>query len=337
MNFLWLAIPLVLAWFLTGLLRRYALARSLIDVPNARSSHDKPTPRAGGAGIVVTVLLGLLWLSVMSQVHASVLLAIGGAGALVALIGFVDDHNDVAARWRLLAHFTAAAWALAWLGGLPPLPLPGVTVDLAWFGHVLAALYLVWMLNLFNFMDGIDGIASIEAISACLGAILLVVISVPESLALLWVPALLVASVAGFLVWNFPPATIFMGDAGSSFLGLALGVLGLALAWADPELLWSWAILLGVFIVDATVTLIRRLLNGEKVYEAHRSHAYQCASRRHGGHRPITLAVAVINILWLSPIALLVACHWVNGLVGTAIAYVPLLWLAFYYKAGVRV
>lgn len=329
-----LLLPLAVACVLTGLLRRYALARSLMDIPNARSSHDKPTPRGGGVAIVVTVLLGLLLLSMTSSMGVPIVLAVGGAGALVAVVGFLDDHGHIAARWRLLAHFSAAGWALAWLGGLPPLPLPGVTVDLTWFGHVLAAIYLVWMLNLYNFMDGIDGIASIETITVCLGGILLLVLYVPDALMPVWVLALLAAAVAGFLIWNFPPAKIFMGDAGSSFLGLVLGVLGLAIAWVDPQLLWSWAVLLGVFIVDATITLIRRLLNGEKVYEAHRSHAYQYASRLHGSHRRVSLAVGLINTLWLCPVALLVGAHWLNGVLGVAIAYAPLIWLAFYYKAG---
>lgn len=330
----WLLLPLASAWALTGLLRRYALARSLMDIPNARSSHEKPTPRGGGVAIVIAVLAGLPFLGMAEDVSTPVLMAVGGAGGLVALIGFLDDHGDVAPRWRLLAHFAAAGWALAWLGGLAPFSLPGGVVDLGWFGHMLAALYLVWMLNLYNFMDGIDGIASIETITVCLAGILLLLMCAPDALALAWLPALLAAAVAGFLVWNFPPAKIFMGDAGSSFLGMVLGVLGLALAWADPQLLWSWAILLGVFIVDATVTLIRRLLSGEKVYEAHRSHAYQYASRRCGAHRPVSLAVGLINTLWLCPIALLVGAGWLNGVLGVVVAYAPLVWLAFYYKAG---
>lgn len=334
MNTWWLLLPLTAACALTGLLRRYALAHSLMDIPNARSSHDVPTPRGGGVAIVVVFLLCLPVSGAAAGVAGEVLIAISGAGGLAALIGVLDDHGHVAARWRLLAHFAAAAWTLAWLGGAPPLQLPGVAVDLGWLGHMLAALYLVWLLNLYNFMDGIDGIASVEAITVCLGGILLFVLCVPGAVSLAWLPAALVASVAGFLVWNFPPARIFMGDAGSSFIGLTLGALSLVAAWIEPQLMWSWLILLGVFIVDATVTLARRLLNGEKVYEAHRSHAYQYASRRHGAHRPVTLVVGLVNVLWLCPIALLVGMHWLNGALGTFIAYMPLVGAAFYYNAG---
>ena len=148
------------------------------------------------------------------------------------------------------------------------------------------------------------------------------------------VPLLLAAAVMGFLFWNFPPARIFMGDAGSGFLGIALGVLSLQAAWVAPQLLWSWLILLGVFIVDATFTLLRRLLRGDKVYEAHRSHAYQYASRQYGRHLPVTLVVGGINILWLLPMALLVGLGWVDSFLGVLIAYVPLFGLALKYRAG---
>lgn len=125
-----------------------------------------------------------------------------------------------------------------------------------------------------------------------------------------------------------------MGDAGSGFLGIALGILTLAAALVEPQLLWSWLILLGVFIVDATYTLIRRLARGDKVYEAHRSHAYQYASRRYGAHLPITLAVLLINVLWLAPWAVFVALEYVDGFVGLICAFVPLIALAVKYKAG---
>ncbi|MEG0242043.1 MAG: glycosyl transferase, partial [Pseudomonas sp.] len=242
------------------------------------------------------------------------------------------DHGHIAARWRLLGHFVAAAWILGWLGGLPALQVFGWTLDLGWLGAVLAAVYLVWLLNLYNFMDGIDGIASIEAITVCLGASLLYWLNGQPSLMTL--PLLLAAAVAGFLFWNFPPAKIFMGDAGSGFLGIVLGGLSLQAAWMSSQLFWCWLILLGVFIVDASYTLIRRLLRGDKVYEAHRSHAYQYASRRQGRHLPVTLAVAALNVCWLLPVALSVLLLDVDGVLGLVIAYVPLVLIGAYYRAG---
>lgn len=323
---------MVLSLALTGALRRYALARSLMDVPNARSSHSVPTPRGGGVAIVISFLVSLPVLAAMNVLPWSSAWALLGAGAFVAAVGFLDDHGHIAARWRLLAHFVGAAWALAWLGGAPPLVLFGVTFELGGLGFGLAAVYLVWLLNLYNFMDGIDGIACIEAICVCAGGALLYVVAGQTT----WVvvPLLLAAAVLGFLYWNFPPAKIFMGDAGSGFLGIVLGVLSLQAGWVAPELFWGWVILLGVFVTDATFTLLRRLLRGDKVYEAHRSHAYQYASRHFGRHLPITLAVGAINLFWLLPIALWVSYGGFEGIVGVAVAYVPLVALAAGFRAG---
>ena len=322
-----------LSFLLTWLLRRYALASSLMDVPNERSSHSVPTPRGGGVAIVLCFLLAVFALGILGYVGSGAAFALCGAGGLVAVVGFLDDHGHIAARWRLLGHFAAATWALFWLGGLPAISLFGIVVNLGWFGHVLAAIYLVWLLNLYNFMDGIDGIASVEAICVCVGGTLLYFWLGSTDGSLITVLGL-AAAVAGFLIWNFPPARIFMGDAGSGFLGITLGILSLQAAITSPQLLWAWLILLGVFIVDATFTLMRRLLRGERVYEAHRSHAYQFASRHYGRHLPVTLAVTLINLLWLLPMAFWVGLGGVDGTIGLLVAYFPLVFLAFWFKAG---
>ncbi|CAG8871257.1 Undecaprenyl-phosphate alpha-N-acetylglucosaminyl 1-phosphate transferase [Pseudomonas fluorescens] len=331
---LWLLLPVVAgaSLLITGLLRRYALTKSLIDIPNARSSHTVPTPRGGGVAIVLSFLamLPLGWMQ--GVLSLEIMLAFLGAGALVAVIGFMDDHGHIAARWRLLGHFAGAIWALFWLGGLPPLTVVGYVLDLGWIGAVLAAFYLVWMLNLYNFMDGIDGLASVEAMCATLG--MCVIYYASGHFALIWPALVLGLAVAGFLFWNFPPARIFMGDAGSGFLGIILGILALHSAWSDSQLFWAWLILLGVFIVDATVTLVRRLMVGQKVYEAHRTHAYQYASRAYGKHLPVTLGVLLINLIWLLPLAWAVACLGLDGVLGLFVAYIPLLVLAIKFDAG---
>lgn len=324
---------LVVSLLLTNQLRRYALARSLMDIPNERSSHKVPTPRGGGVAVVLGFLAAIVVLVLSGLLARPVFMALFGAGALVALIGFLDDHGHIAARWRLLAHFCGAGWALVWLGGFPPLSLLGYPFDLGWTGHVLASIGLVWLLNLYNFMDGIDGIAGVEAVTVCLGATLLYGLAAPDGTE--WYPPmLLLAATAGFLFWNFPPAKIFMGDAGSGFLGLILGILAVQSAGVSSPLFFGWIILLGVFIIDATVTLVRRVLRGEKFYEAHRSHAYQYASRKHGAHRPVTLVVGLINLLWLLPLAAAVATGFLDGVAGVVVAYVPLLFVALRYKAG---
>lgn len=333
MNYWWVAVAVVVFSFaLTHVLRRYALHKSLLDIPNGRSSHTLPTPRGGGVAIVISYLVALVWMLWAGLMGRDLFLAMFGAGALIAALGFLDDHGHIAARWRLLGHFFAAAWALSWLGGLPAISVFGMTLDPGLIVNVLTAFYLVWLLNLYNFMDGIDGIASVEAICVCVGAAIIYALSGVATL--VWLPILLACAVAGFLFWNFPPAKIFMGDAGSGFLGIMLGCLSLQGAWISSQFLWVWLILLGVFIVDATVTLIRRLVRGDKVYEAHRSHAYQFASRRFGKHLPVTSAVGVINLCWLLPVAVCVARFGLDGALGVIIAYAPLLALAVIFKAG---
>jgi Fuc2NAc and GlcNAc transferase len=319
---------------LTWVLRRYALERrSLIDVPNERSSHQNPTPRGGGVAVAFSFLglLPVLWIA--GTLPSNMFVALCGAGGLAALVGFVDDHRPVPATWRLVAHFVAAAWVVGWLGGMPPVTLAGVQLSSGWLNIVLATAYLVWLLNLYNFMDGIDGIASIEAITVCIGGILLCLTAVPGSED--WAgPALLAASVSGFCYWNWPPARIFMGDSGSGFLGVTLGAFSIQAAWVTPELFWAWTILLGAFIADASVTLSRRVWRGHRYDEAHRSHAYQRAARRFGAHKPVSLAVGAITLFWLLPLALLVALGRLGAALGLLIAYVPLLWLAVWLRAG---
>ena len=310
-----------------------AVAHLLLDLPNSRSSHTIATPRGGGVAIVLSTLLALVALGRAGWLGWPSVWSVCGGGALVALIGFVDDRRHVAPRWRLVGHFTAALWVLAKLGGVPPLTALGFVLDSGWLGFTIAALYLVWMLNLTNFMDGIDGVAGVEAITVCLSGVFLSGVAAPGKH--LWIAPLVLASATlGFLVWNWPPAKIFMGDVGSGFLGLMLAALSLQAGWVVPRLFWSWVILLGVFVVDATVTLIRRMAQGERFYEAHRSHAYQHAAVHRGAHMPVTIAVGVINICWLLPVALVVARGWLDGLLGVVIAYAPLVVVAVRLKAG---
>lgn len=180
-------------------------------------------------------------------------------------------------------------------------------------------------------MDGIDGIASVEALCVCLGRSALLA----DRACGVGTSAVAAGDGGGWLhYWNFPPARIFMGDAGSGFLGIALGLLSLQAAWVEPQLQWSWLIPLSVFVVDATWTLGRRLLRGDKVYEAHRSHAYQYASRLLGCHLPVTLVVGAIDLFWLLPVALWVGLGSLDGFTGLLLAYVPLVLLAIRFRAG---
>ena len=330
----WMLVGLAMSCLLTAMARRYALSSELLDHPNDRSSHSVPTPRGGGIAIVASCLLLAVALSSLGLIEPRLLAATLAAGAVVAILGFIDDRSSLAARWRFMGHAAAAAWVVLWLDRIPHVPVFGVTVDLHFVGPLISAFYLVWMINLFNFMDGIDGIASVEAITSALGGALVWWLAGSGSG---WILALVFAScVGGFLLWNFPPAKIFMGDAGSGFLGLMVALLSLWCGQSAPHLFWAWFILIGCFMVDGTTTLVRRVRRGDKFKEAHRSHAYQYAARQFGAHRPVTLAVGAINLLWLLPIAVAVAVGWLDGVMGVVISYAPLMWLAFHFKAGDR-
>lgn len=324
---------LLVSLLVTGAVRRYAMRQRLLDVPNERSSHAVPTPRGGGIAIAVAMLLALPLLGVLGVLRWPQVGGIAGGGTLVTVVGYADDHFNLAARWRLLGHFSAAVWLLVWIGGMPPIHVFGSTRDLGWPGHLLAALYLVWLLNLTNFMDGIDGLASVETVTVCLAAAFLSLHMTPR--APQWLaPIILSSATLGFLAWNWHPAKIFMGDAGSGFLGFMMGSFSICAAWSSPRLLWAWLILLGVFVVDATLTLFRRMARRERVYEAHRTHAYQHAAQRWGSHSRVTVSVGVLNVLWLFPVAMLVASGRLDGLAGVLIAYAPLVAIALRLGAG---
>jgi Fuc2NAc and GlcNAc transferase len=327
------AVFLFSCW-LTAWVRRYALRAQLLDVPNERSSHSAPTPRGGGVAIVVSTLLATVALAALGWTDLRLALGLGVGGALVALLGFIDDKRGLSARVRFAGHLLAATGAVALIAPLPPLEAFWTPVQLGWVALPLAIIYVVWSVNLFNFMDGIDGIAAMEGISVAAGGAL---ISAMLPGASGWLVGLIfAASIAGFLVFNFPPASIFMGDAGSGFLGFVVGVMTLWAATQEPQLLWSWLILSSCFLVDATTTLLRRVKRGESFHVAHRNHAYQYASRRHGSHKVVTLAVLAINLLWLFPWALAVGLRWIDGALGAACAMVPVVALVYRYKAGDR-
>ena len=338
--FLVLLSAFAVAAIITGSVRAFVLSRppavgasSLFDIPNHRSAHINPTPRGGGVGIVIAFLLAAGWLTFTQTLPLLTILGLVGSSFIVALVGFLDDWKTLlSARYRLAVHFFAAAIFLLAVGGIPAFVAFGLVVNLGWAGNILAAVYLVWLVNLFNFMDGIDGIASVEAITVSLsGALLWWLTTGSDS----WmIAAVLAAAVAGFLCWNHPPAKIFMGDAGSCFLGFTLGALALWSGIESQPLFWSWSILLGCFVVDATTTLVRRVIRGERFDEAHRSHVYQYAARKFKSHKRVTYCYGLVNILWLLPVATLVALRYLDGVQGLLIAYLPLVLLALKLKAG---
>ena len=323
----------IASMLLTGIIRRMALARGVLDVPNERSSHVLPTPRGGGMAIVVTVLftIGVMYARGNVRPDLAAVLLIGGP--FVALIGFIDDLRSVSVRARLAVQFAAFGWCVYCLGPLPPVHLGFAIVDLGLAGSIAAVIFLVWFLNIYNFMDGIDGIASVEAISVLTFATLLLFWQRGEP-SIVFALLVVAAAAAGFLIWNWPPARIFMGDAGSGFLGFFVGSIAWETIVRGRLSIWVWLILLGAFIVDATVTLLRRWSRGANLAEAHRSHAYQRLSRKYRSHLKVTLGILLINAFWLDPLAYLAAARPALGAALAAMAWLPLIVVAWICGAG---
>jgi len=325
---------LVASAFITRQLVMNSHRFSQMDIPNERSSHFTPTPRGGGLSFVATSIVGFLLLTLNSTIDRADLLALCCAGIIVAIAGHLDDRQKISgATIRLGFHALGAIILIVGIGFPSQISLFDRTIDTGIIGSILGVLYLVWLLNLFNFMDGTDGIAAIEAIFVCIaGAILNYHVLSDINFS---APSIILAtSTFGFLLYNWAPAKIFMGDIGSGYLGIAIGGLSLVAAKQQHELLWVWIILLGVFVSDATVTLIRRLLQKQKPHVAHRSHAYQHLAIRFGSHAKVSLLVLAVNVVWLLPIAFLVADKQLSGTTGVVVAYVPLLLTVLALGAG---
>ncbi len=292
---------LIFSAIVTGLLQKYALSRLLIDVPNERSSHSTPTPRGGGLSIVFAILLCAGGLFFTGQLQKEIAIALGVGGFFVSVIGWIDDHRHIPALWRAMAYGIAAALSIYSLGGFNNLRLGLPLLPLGLMGSVLAVVWIVWMTNLYNFMDGTDALAAIEAMCVSLFVGVLFWLEGQYGIAMLCF--VILASNCGFLFWNWPPAKIFMGDAGSCTLGFCFGVLTVIGEIKGTIPFSVWLILLSIFICDATLTLLMRIIKREKWYSAHRSHAYQRWVQMGVSHKSLALSLLFINVMVLWPMA----------------------------------
>ena len=314
---------LVIAVFVTGLMRKVALSRGLLDVPNDRSSHTVPTPRGGGVSIVIAVNLILVFMASTNTLQPRLFFALAGGGLAVAFIGFMDDRRAQPAGIRLAVHIASAVWAVAWLGGLTQLGAGGGVLELGWMGSVLAVLGVVWALNLFNFMDGIDGITGGQTVAIGFGAALVAFVSADPNSGALPLGLALGATALGFLAWNWAPAKLFLGDVGSVPLGFVIGWLLLSMA-GDGR--WAPALILPLYyLIDATITLLRRAARFERIWHAHREHFYQRAVQAGLGHGAVVLRILGCNLVLIGLAVLGLAWPWV----ATILAFVVvggLLW-----------
>lgn len=326
LHFLFLLV--VLTYSLTALIRWHALKNNCIDVPNARSSHVIPTARGGGLAFVLGFWVSLCCVSYLVPIDVSVWRALWVISIGIAGVGWLDDHFRVSVLWRLSIQIASVLLACACLNWQ----------TIAWVGvegGILAGLGVVFVLglvNVFNFLDGIDGYDVMETMFVA--GTLAVMGGIDGFLGVSFLLSCLVAVVFGFGLWNFPHAKIFMGDAGSGFLGGVLGICVLWLGLQQPLYLWIGMILMASFISDASLTLLLRACRGEKIWQAHRQHAYQHVAIRAGSHVVITFGVLMINLIGLLPLAWLTWKGILSPMYSMPMAYVPLLGVAWWCGAG---
>jgi Fuc2NAc and GlcNAc transferase len=324
---------LLAGWMLVGVLRMLTVRWGLVDLPNARSSHAKPTARGGGIAIVLVTLLTVAIDFSLHGIPGSLSVAWIVGGGLVAGVGFLDDLKGLSAVAR------AGAQLLAAILLLNAIDIPAVSASLGlttgWpaLVWVVAGMVIVWSINLFNFMDGIDGLASAQCIFVVLAGTLLIAMGHEIGSSLLSGVAMAGAS-AGFLIWNAPPAKIFMGDVGSGFIGFGLIAGALATSGHGPVSLWTWLVLNGVFVADATITVLTRFFRGQRIYEAHRSHVYQRLARRWSSHGRVTAAYMSINLIWCLPWAIATIKSPGNAPLLAVAAFAPLCLAAIVEGAG---
>ncbi len=277
------------SWAATGAVLRFLESRAILDEPNPRSSHQRPTPRGGGIAVMGVVLPAWAAIALLGADGGPVWVVLAGAVPLAAL-SWADDLRGLPAAARLAAHALAVALGLAALSGMGPVfqgILPG------WLDTLAAALLWLWFLNLFNFMDGIDGIAGVEAATVGGGLALVAALAGGGSGAAPYALTLAAAAL-GFLAWNWHPARLFLGDVGSVPLGYLLGWL-LLIAAAGGQ--WAPALILPLYyLADASITLGRRLARGERIWLAHREHFYQRAVRGGRGHGQVALTILAANL-----------------------------------------
>ena len=312
----------ILSYFGVHLIRLYAERRQIIDRPNERSSHVAPTPRGGGLAIVILLIGTGVWAMKEAQWSHALVYLLGGL--VIAYLGWRDDVHSLSARVRFAVQGLVAAISIYGLGYFKTVTIPLVgELQLGVIGVIITFLWIIGLTNAYNFMDGIDGIAGGVALAAALGWMMLA--SNLHNAFVFWIALAIAASSLGFLVHNWSPATIFMGDVASTFLGYTFAVLPLLSADQGGDALMLGTLLMWTFILDTSVTFFQRLFRGEKLLYGHRSHLYQRLVI--GGYTHAT--VSTLYIL-LTLLASLLSYAWSRGQVYAPpliIIGLPLIWI----------
>lgn len=280
-------ILLLFSFLFTYFIKNYMIKKSLVASVNERSSHTVPTPHGGGIAIAITWFIGLFYLYFSAQIETNFFYALL-FGVLISIVSFFDDIYELSPKVRLIIQAIVAIGGLYFLGGFETLTFGIFDIQNSIFTNIFAFFMIIWFINLYNFLDGINGYAGSEAIFLSLAGFILFGGNYFLVLAV---------AVLGFLYWNWNKAKIFMGDVGSTLLGYNVAIFTIYYANQEPNNFWIWIILFSVYWFDATLTLIRRKLNKEKLSLAHKKHAYQRLTQAGWSHYKVTNYSIGLNIL----------------------------------------
>jgi Fuc2NAc and GlcNAc transferase len=281
-----LIVIFVLSVGLTYLIKWYSIKKSLVDIPNDRSSHTTPTPHGGGVAVAISWFLGITYLNYTNDINP-VLYNTLMIGVVISIISYLDDIYELSAKLRLFVQLFISILAISSIGGLERLDFGIFIIENQLVTNSFAILMTVWFINLYNFLDGIDGHAGSEALFLAIAGFL--IYSQPHFI-------VLALAVSGFLIFNWHKAKIFMGDVGSTLLGYNIAIFALYYQNMGTPIL-VWIVLFALFWFDATLTLYRRYKNGEKLSQAHRKHAYQRLTQAGWGHDKVVVAGIAVNIV----------------------------------------
>jgi Fuc2NAc and GlcNAc transferase len=331
LGFIVFFVAFVISAICCSLVLRYARRRNLFDHPNERSLHNAPVPRGGGAAIVFSTTVCMTALIFFGSFPPTVLALWILCGLCVGLLGWIDDHRNVRVSTRFFVQWLVAIFFIAGLLLAPGVAVPAWVVEHHLLVILVGAFGTVWLINLTNFMDGSDGYAGTEALMvAGIGGMIVGKFGGHWT----YLAGLCIGgSAAGFLLWNWCPAKIFMGDVGSYFLGFQFAAI-IAVSIVNGSGPWTWLILLIPFVVDASLTLMARIVGGQKWWTAHRSHLYQRMILAGHSHQVVAIGLSTLTLFVLTPVALVVAANPETALSITAIAYAlaAMIWLVLSKK-----
>lgn len=284
---IFLLVILLLSYFSTNLVRKIAVKKSIIDIPNHRSSHTIPTPRGGGLAIALVWFVFLIVWFVLGRLEQNLFLALL-SGIIIAIVSFLDDLKGLSPKIRFISQAISSILGLYFLKGLQIIDLGFFSTEISLWSNIIIVIAMIWMINLFNFLDGIDGYLGMEGVY-----IFFMLFLITGNFIVLAFASIIL----GFLFWNWPRAKIFCGDVGSTLIGYTIVIFMIYFQNRNQLSILIPIAISSLFWVDASITLYRRWRNKEKLSEAHKKHAYQRLVSSGMSHKQVLYIGIGINVL----------------------------------------